>query len=83
MQISLSDVCCVWCCSEAGSPRIALQAPRSLGHGATSSSRFAIPPVVLQFSGDADMEDWLAYLTSGIIIAYIYNINKIVYTYWL
>ncbi|XP_026483040.1 tectonin beta-propeller repeat-containing protein-like [Ctenocephalides felis] len=63
IQISLSDVCCVWCCSEAGSPRIALQAPRSLGHGAPSN-KHSPPPVVLQFSGDADMEDWLAYLTS-------------------
>lgn len=55
MQFSLSEITCVMCCSEPGSPRLAIYAPR-------------LPPgsslLKLQFGGDTDMEDWLSHLTS-------------------
>lgn len=53
-QFSLSEVTCVVCCSEPGNPRLAVHAPR-----------LAKQPLRLQFSGDTDMEDWMANLTSG------------------
>lgn len=56
IQFSLSEITCVMCCSEPGSPRLAIHAPR-LPQGSS--------PIKLQFNCDSDMEDWLAHLTSG------------------
>lgn len=55
MQFSLSEITCVICCSEPGTPRLAIHAPR-LPHGSS--------PIKLQFNGDTDLEDWLSHLTS-------------------
>lgn len=55
MQFSLSEITCVICCSEPGTPRLAIHAPR-LPHGSS--------PLKLQFNGDTDLEDWLSHLTS-------------------
>lgn len=55
MQFSLSEITCIQCCSEPGSPRIAIHAPR-LPAGSS--------PLKLQFSGDTEMEDWISHLTS-------------------
>lgn len=55
IQFSLSEITCVQCCSEAGSPRIALHAPK-LKNGCS--------PIKLQFSGDTEMEDWISHFTS-------------------
>lgn len=57
MQFSLSEITCVVCCSEPSKPRIAIHTPK-LTKGSS--------PLKLQFSGDTDMEDWMANLTSGI-----------------
>lgn len=51
LQLSLSDIKCVACCSEPGNSRLALY-----------TSRMAT--VRLQFPSDNEMEDWLAHLTS-------------------
>jgi hypothetical protein len=56
MQFSLSEITCVVCCSEPSKPRIAIHTPK-LTKGSS--------PLKLQFSGDTDMEDWMANLTSG------------------
>nr|CAD7586073.1 unnamed protein product [Timema genevievae] len=56
MQFSLSEITCVVCCSEPAHPRIAIHTPK-LTRGST--------PLKLEFSGDLDMEDWMANLTSG------------------
>lgn len=56
MQFSLSEITCVVCCSEPSKPRIAIHTPK-LTKGSS--------PCKLQFSGDTDMEDWMANLTSG------------------
>lgn len=55
LQISLSEITCVMCCSEPASPRIALYATRL----STANT-----PLKLQFSSDDEMEDWLSHLTS-------------------
>ncbi|PSN51886.1 Tectonin beta-propeller repeat-containing protein [Blattella germanica] len=55
MQFSLSEITCVICCSEPSKPRIAIHTPK-LTKGSS--------PLKLQFSGDTDMEDWMANLTS-------------------
>ncbi|XP_055626940.1 tectonin beta-propeller repeat-containing protein [Toxorhynchites rutilus septentrionalis] len=55
MQFSLSEIMCVMCCSEPGSPRLAIHAPR-LPPGSS--------PIKIQFSGDTDLEDWISHLTS-------------------
>ncbi|KAJ9585855.1 hypothetical protein L9F63_020497, partial [Diploptera punctata] len=55
MQFSLSEITCVVCCSEPSKPRIAIHTPK-LTKGSS--------PLKLQFSGDTDMEDWMANLTS-------------------
>lgn len=73
MQFPLNQITCVMCCSEPGllffkknkffvlisntlgHPRFAIHAPR-LPIGSS--------PLRLQFSGDSDMEDWLAHLAS-------------------
>lgn len=55
MQFSLSEITCVLCCSEPGSPRLAIHAPR-LPVGSS--------PIKLQFTGDSDLEDWMSHLTS-------------------
>ncbi|KXJ78881.1 hypothetical protein RP20_CCG003236 [Aedes albopictus] len=55
IQFSLSEITCVMCCSEPGSPRLAIHAPR-LPPGSS--------PIKIQFSGDTDLEDWLSHLTS-------------------
>lgn len=55
IQFSLSEITCIQCCSEPGSPRIAIHAPR-LQSGCS--------PIKLQFSGDTEMEDWISHLTS-------------------
>lgn len=55
MQFSLSEITCVLCCSEPGSPRLAIHAPR-LPAGSS--------PIKIQFTGDSDLEDWLSHLTS-------------------
>lgn len=51
LQLSLSDIKCVACCSEPGTSRLALYTSR-------------VAPVKLQFPSDNEMEDWLAHLTS-------------------
>lgn len=43
------------CCSEPGSARLAIHAPR-LPQGSS--------PIKIQFNGDTDLEDWLSHLTS-------------------
>lgn len=53
-QCSLSEISIVSCCSEPGSPRLALYAPRL-------SSAYA--PLKLQFPTDAELEDWLSQLS--------------------
>jgi len=55
VQFSLSEITCVICCSEPSKPRIAIHTPK-LTKGSL--------PFKLQFSGDTDMEDWMANLTS-------------------
>ncbi|XP_038118862.1 tectonin beta-propeller repeat-containing protein [Culex quinquefasciatus] len=55
MQFSLSEITCVMCCSEPGSARLAIHAPR-LPQGSS--------PIKIQFNGDTDLEDWLSHLTS-------------------
>ncbi|XP_076684994.1 tectonin beta-propeller repeat-containing peroxin 23 isoform X3 [Andrena cerasifolii] len=53
-QFPISEVTCVVCCSEPGSPRIAIHTPKL--------SRSKV--LRLQFSSDTEMEDWLSHLTS-------------------
>lgn len=55
MQLSLSEITCVMCCSDPGNPKIALYAPRLAGDAS---------PLRLQFSNDGEMEEWLSHLTS-------------------
>ncbi|XP_014095584.2 tectonin beta-propeller repeat-containing protein [Bactrocera oleae] len=55
IQFSLSNITCVQCCSEPSAPRIALHAPRLPAN---------CSPIKLQFSSDAEMEDWLSHLSS-------------------
>lgn len=55
LQFSLSDITCVMCCSESGTARLAIHAPRLPSNSS---------PVKLQFNGDADLEDWMSHLTS-------------------
>lgn len=55
MQFSLTEIRCVLSCSEPGTPRLAIHAPR-LPNGSS--------PLRLQFTGDTDLEDWLSHLTS-------------------
>lgn len=55
MQLSLNEITCVMCCSEPGSPRLALYAPRLSVESST---------LKLQFATDDEMEDWLSHLTS-------------------
>ncbi|KAK4880363.1 hypothetical protein RN001_008509 [Aquatica leii] len=52
-QFSVTDITCVQCCSEPGSPRLAIHTPH-------------VPPysIKLQFSGDSQLEEWLAHFTS-------------------
>lgn len=64
MQFSLSEITCVICCSEPSKPRIAIHTPK-LTKGSS--------PFKLQFSGDTDMEDWMANLTSG---KKLFNTNR-------
>ncbi|XP_015595651.1 tectonin beta-propeller repeat-containing protein [Cephus cinctus] len=54
MQFPISEIVCVVCCSEPGSPRLAIHTPRL--------SRCKV--VRLQFASDTEMEDWMANLTS-------------------
>ncbi|XP_031840486.2 tectonin beta-propeller repeat-containing peroxin 23 isoform X3 [Nomia melanderi] len=54
VQFPVSEIMCVVCCSEPGSPRIAIHTPR------LASSKV----LRLQFFSDTDMEDWLGHLTS-------------------
>ncbi|EDW69940.1 tectonin beta-propeller repeat-containing protein [Drosophila virilis] len=55
IQFALSDITCVQCCSEPGAPRLAIHAMHL---------RVNCSPVKLQFTSDADMEDWLSHLSS-------------------
>lgn len=55
MQLSLSDIMCVMNCSEPGTPRIGLYAPRLPSD---------VSPIKLQFPNHSEMEDWLNHLTS-------------------
>ncbi|XP_055609024.1 tectonin beta-propeller repeat-containing protein [Uranotaenia lowii] len=55
MQFSLSEITSIMCCSEPGSARLAIHAPR-LPPGSS--------PIKIQFSGDTDLEDWISHLTS-------------------
>lgn len=55
IQFSLSEITCIQCCSEPGSPRISIHAPR-LPIGCS--------PIKLMFAGDTEMEDWISHLTS-------------------
>jgi len=64
VQFSLSEITCVICCSEPSKPRIAIHTPK-LTKGSL--------PFKLQFSGDTDMEDWMANLTSG---KKLFNTNR-------
>ncbi|KAF7379139.1 tectonin beta-propeller repeat-containing protein isoform X1 [Vespula maculifrons] len=54
MQFPISEITCVICCSEPGNPRIAIHTPKLI--------RSKV--LTLQFLSDADMEEWLAHLTS-------------------
>ncbi|XP_058805378.1 tectonin beta-propeller repeat-containing protein isoform X2 [Phymastichus coffea] len=54
VQFSISEVVCVVNCSEPGCPRLAIHTPRLTNN--------KIPR--LQFSSDAELEDWMANLTS-------------------
>lgn len=53
-QCPLSEIAIVSCCSEPGTPRLALYAPRL-------SSSYS--PLKLQFTSDAELEDWLSQLS--------------------
>ncbi|XP_035793382.1 tectonin beta-propeller repeat-containing protein-like [Anopheles albimanus] len=55
MQFSLSEIRAVMSCSEPGSTRLSIHAPR-LPTGYS--------PLKLQFSGDTELEDWISHLTS-------------------
>ncbi|GLH00192.1 Tectonin beta-propeller repeat-containing protein [Gryllus bimaculatus] len=55
VQFSLSEITCIVCCSEPSHPRIAIHTPSLTNQ--TSC-------VKLQFTGDTEMEDWMANLTS-------------------
>lgn len=54
LQISLSEITCIVCCSEPSHPRIALYAPRL-----TTNNM----PLKLQFANDTEKEEWLSHLT--------------------
>ncbi|XP_033340443.1 tectonin beta-propeller repeat-containing peroxin 23 isoform X2 [Megalopta genalis] len=54
VQFPISEIMCAVCCSEPGSPRIAIHTPRL--------ARLKV--LRLQFFSDTDMEDWLNHLTS-------------------
>lgn len=54
-QFPISEIVGVICCSEPGSPRIAIHTPR-----------FSTSKVLrLQFASDTEMEEWMSHLTSG------------------
>ncbi|XP_073983179.1 tectonin beta-propeller repeat-containing peroxin 23 isoform X1 [Rhodnius prolixus] len=55
-QLSLSEVVCISSASEPGCPRIAI-------HTVDTTTKSLIP-LRLQFSGDVDHDDWIAYLSS-------------------
>lgn len=55
MQFSLSEISCIMSCSEPGHPRLAIHAPRL---------PVGLSPLILQFSGDSELEDWLSHLSS-------------------
>ncbi|XP_014203430.1 tectonin beta-propeller repeat-containing protein [Copidosoma floridanum] len=54
VQFPISEIVCVVCCSEPGSPRLAIYTPR------LNKSKI----LRLQFGSDAELEDWIAHLTS-------------------
>lgn len=56
-QLSLGEVVCITNCSEPACPRLAVHTIHSTSTGTT--------PLRLQFSGDLDLDDWMANLTSG------------------
>ncbi|KAF2895160.1 hypothetical protein ILUMI_11013 [Ignelater luminosus] len=62
-QFSISDMTCVQCCSEPGSPRLALHTP----HLSPSYMR-------LQFSSDTQMEEWQAHLAN--VCSQVHNISE-------
>lgn len=53
-QCPLSEIAIVSCCSEPGTPRLALYAPRLTS---------AYSPLRLQFPTDSELEDWLSQLS--------------------
>ncbi|XP_014245754.1 tectonin beta-propeller repeat-containing protein isoform X2 [Cimex lectularius] len=55
-QLSMSEIVCMALCSEPGCPRIAIYT--------LESAEKDIPPLKLQFNGDVDLDDWMAYLSS-------------------
>ena len=57
----MSEIVCVVCCSEPGSPRLAIHTPH------LTNSKI----LRLQFNSDTELEDWIAHLTSGILSYYI------------
>lgn len=54
MQFPVSEIVCVVCCSEPGSPRLAIHTPRL--------PRSKV--LRLQFASDTEMEDWMGHITS-------------------
>ena len=49
----MNEVTCVQCCSEPGSPRLAIHTPN-----------LSIPIVRLQFISDTEMQEWQVHFTS-------------------
>ncbi|KAK9712924.1 Integral peroxisomal membrane peroxin [Popillia japonica] len=52
-QFSLNEITCVQCCSEPGSPRLAIHTPN-----------LNIPVIRIQFSSDSQMEEWQTHFTT-------------------
>ncbi|XP_014281223.1 tectonin beta-propeller repeat-containing protein [Halyomorpha halys] len=54
-QTLLSEVTCIVCTSEPGSPRLSIHTLNSVAG--------SLSPLRIQFSGDLDLDDWLSHLT--------------------
>ncbi|XP_008548798.1 tectonin beta-propeller repeat-containing protein isoform X1 [Microplitis demolitor] len=54
MQFPVTEIVCVVCCSEPGSPRLAIHTPR------LPKSKV----LRLQFASDTELEDWISHITS-------------------
>lgn len=71
VQFPISEVVCVVCCSEPGSPRLAIYTPRLTN----------CKILRLQFGSDTELEDWIAHLTSGTFFLLFYFVYIINYRY--